>query len=235
MKQIIAVHGWGGDSGRWKDWIEAFKKDKWLWKSFDRGYGEISSATPQWSNRGSNNVTSRNVVICHSLGLHLIKSNILEKATDVVLLSSFSRFIPQEKSSRSLRIALNGMEKALGTQKEKTMFINFLRKCEYPSFKEFQPKTTLLTKLSLNGRKKLKEDLQLLIKSNSLPANFPSNARVLAIHGNEDLIINQSIKDQLIHDLNLHLNQPAINWNIPKIGHTLNNKEIILKVKKWLK
>ena len=37
------------------------------------------------------------MVLCHSLGFHLIQENILDEASHVVFINSFNNFLPQAK------------------------------------------------------------------------------------------------------------------------------------------
>ena len=169
MKQVIAIHGWSGDSNTWQSWAQEFRQNQWRWKNFERGYGEIPPFTPIWDQLSDEGPHQRRVVIAHSLGLHLIKNEILEKATDVVLLCSFSRFIPIGNDSRPIKIALQGMKKHLGTDMELIMLKNFLKKaCQPESLVEDVP-GTIKQGMSFEGRKKLQSDLELLIQSNKLP------------------------------------------------------------------
>ena len=105
MNQVIAMHGWSGDSNTWKLWAEQFGREGWLWQSVERGYGEITPFNPVWVTRPGDDSCQRRVIIAHSLGTHLIKNEIWETTTDVVLLASFSRFIPKGIESRFLRTA----------------------------------------------------------------------------------------------------------------------------------
>ena len=50
MKEIIAMHGWAGDSHQWLNWKKIFKSCNWEWQSAERGYKDISPHTPKWNN-----------------------------------------------------------------------------------------------------------------------------------------------------------------------------------------
>ena len=93
MKEIIAMHGWAGDSNQWSNWEKIFKCFEWEWQTSERGYKGINPHTPKWIHN-SNQVKPKRVAICHSLGSHLIDQQVLYSATHVVLINSFSRFIP---------------------------------------------------------------------------------------------------------------------------------------------
>jgi pimeloyl-[acyl-carrier protein] methyl ester esterase len=48
MKQVIAMHGWSGDSHLWVPWIRHFKHHHWDWQSGERGYGKRQEHMPFW-------------------------------------------------------------------------------------------------------------------------------------------------------------------------------------------
>jgi len=173
-------------------------------------------------------------VIAHSLGLHLIKSEILRDATDVVLLASFSRFIPNGIESRYLKTALEGMQKHLGTVKEKAMLNNFLQKsCQPEPINSLIP-GPIKKGLSIEGRKRLQLDLELLIHTHQLPIELPEESRVLSIQGTEDSIVPPSTRSSLREDLRKHLKNAPTHWEIPGAGHLLLVPELINRVKNWL-
>ena len=49
MKEIIAMHGWAGDSNQWSNWEKIFKCCEWVWQATERGYKDISPHTPKWN------------------------------------------------------------------------------------------------------------------------------------------------------------------------------------------
>ena len=83
MKEIIAMHGWAGDSNQWSNWEKIFKCFEWEWQTSERGYKGISPHTPKWIHN-SNQVKPKRVAICHSLGSHLIDKQVLHSATHVI-------------------------------------------------------------------------------------------------------------------------------------------------------
>ena len=234
MNQVIAMHGWSGDSNTWNIWAELFRKNKWIWQSGERGYGTIPPSKPLWIEQSLHNIHSHRVVIAHSLGPHLIDREILEKATDVVLLASFSSFIPNGSESRYLKTALQGMQKNIGTSGEKTMLQNFLQKACQPESPQTIPPGPITKGLTIDGRKRLQADLELLIATNNLPKGLSAHSRVLVIQGQEDCIIVPSTRMTLIKDLKKHLNKVPTCWSIPHTGHLLLVPGLITRVKTWL-
>ena len=71
MKEIIAMHGWAGDSHQWSNWEKIFKSCDWEWQTSERGYKDKSPHISKW-NHNSNHIELKRVAICHSLGSHLI-------------------------------------------------------------------------------------------------------------------------------------------------------------------
>ena len=236
MKQIIAIHGWSGDSQTWKDWIGPFQKHGWVWQSGERGYYLQQALEPQW--RMNVEIKQKTpisrVVIAHSLGLHLLNQEILLEATAIVLLSSFGRFIPLGRDNRAIKTALNGMRKSLGTQKESKMLGNFHIKACHPSPTSMMSINPLLKDLTNSGRERLIKDLDLLIDTNGLPKGFPPNAKVLVINAEEDAIINPQTQELLIIELNRHLHHELTHWRIAKAGHTLLVPNLKNRILDWI-
>ncbi len=235
MNQIIAMHGWSGDSNNWLFWEQQFKKKGWVWQSNERGYGNNLYREADWINtEEAGLINERRVVIGHSLGPHLLKNGILSKATHIVLLCSFGRFIPNKKKAHFLRSALLKMKEKLGTKDEPAMLQKFLIKSFHP---EPLPKisSNLITKgLSSEGRERLKKDLELLIHSDGIATKLSPNAKVLVIQGESDAIIEKDSKTSLLEELEEHLFNPPTIWNIPKAGHTILVPGLIEKIRDWL-
>ncbi len=234
MKQIIAMHGWSGDSNGWQNWIPYFKNHGWYWQSGERGYGELPPINPQWEQNAFSNEVPRRVIIGHSLGPHLLESKVLEEATDLVLLASFSRFVPNGPKSRLIQAALTGMHARLGTKDEKAMLNNFLAKACEPLPVNHLPEGPIQKGLSIQGRTKLQADLQLLMSTQGLPKGFPPEARVLVIQGEQDAVLVEATKNHLIKDLEQHLQKSITHWKMKNSGHTLICPELIQDVHKWL-
>ena len=178
MKEIIAMHGWAGDGRQWSNWEKIFKSCNWEWQTSERGYKDISPHTPQWHNN-STQVELKRVAICHSLGSHLLAKEVLYSATHVVLINSFSRFIPSGKENRTIRLALNRMMNALNTPNEATMLRKFHTKAYKPNYIDVKSSESNLLHISGSGRLRLKNDLKLLMNSDSLPIGLNNSAKVL--------------------------------------------------------
>ena len=233
MKEIIAMHGWAGDSTQWSSWIDFFESCDWRWQSAERGYKDINPYTPRWYNNIHHNRLKR-VVICHSLGSYLIDKEILSSATHVVLINSFSRFIPRGKENRSIRMALNKMMNSINTPNEPSMLRKFHMKAHKPNDIDMGSKVSNPFHLSDAGRLRLKNDLKLLMNSDSLPTGLSTYAKVLVINSQKDYILVKQTKQTLTKDLINFLKTPPTIIELKEEGHSISKIKNIKKIKHWL-
>jgi len=233
MREIIAMHGWAGDSHQWSNWEKIFKSCDWKWKTFERGYKNISPHTPKWNNN-SNQVELKRVAICHSLGSHLIDKEVLHSATHVVLINSFSRFIPSGKENRPIKLALNKMINTINTPNEVVMLRKFHIKAYKPNHIDVKSSESNLLHISDSGRLRLKNDLELLMNSDSLPIGLKSSTKVLIVNSEQDYILATQTKEKLAEDLIKHLETVPTIINLQDDGHSITKIKNIKKVKHWL-
>ena len=233
MKEIIAIHGWAGDSYQWSNWEKIFKSYDWEWQTYERGYKEISPHAPKW-NHDSNQLEVKRVAICHSLGSHIIDTKVLYLATHVVLINSFSRFVPTGKDNRPTKLALNSMINAINTPNEASMLKKFHIKAYKPNRVEVKSSESRLLNLSDSGRLKLKNDLKLLMNSDSLPNGLKSSTKVLIVNSEKDYILANQTKDKLAEDLNKYLKAAPKIINLQDEGHFITKIKNIEKVKQSL-
>tara|TARA_Y100001968_G_scaffold199161_1_gene182693 strand:+ start:771 stop:1499 length:729 start_codon:yes stop_codon:yes gene_type:complete len=233
MKEIIAMHGWAGNSDQWSNWIDIFECCNWKWQAAERGYINLSPNTPRWINE-SNEYGLKRVAICHSLGSHLIDKKVLNLATHVVLINSFSRFIPSGKENRSVTMVLNRMMNTLNTPNEISMLRKFHIKAHKPNNINMKSIESSLHNISDLGRLRLKNDLKLLIDSDSLPTGLNTDVKVLVINSQKDYILTNQTKEKLAEDLiNFLVNEPT-KINLPEEGHSISKIKNIKKIKHWL-
>ncbi|WP_269621811.1 alpha/beta hydrolase [Prochlorococcus marinus] len=235
MNQIIAMHGWCGDSTFWENWEDHFKLNGWQWRNSERGYGHLTPSEPFWMVNAQENHLTKKVIFCHSLGIHLISSKVLKEASHIVLLNSFSRFIPKGRESRSIKTALNGMQKHLNKATERAMLLKFIQKANQPYKENYWLPELLKNSLSPKGRKMLSQDLELLINTKGLPPAFPKTGRVLVINGGNDHILSSVARSELLDDLSNHLNQSPLNWIIKDEGHNILCIDLVDRINNWLK
>ena len=230
MKEIIAMHGWAGDRNQWSKWVDLFKSCNWEWQTAERGYKDVNPFMPKW-NDDSNQDKLKKVAICHSLGSHLIDKKVLCSASHVVLINSFSRFIPSSKENRSIKMALNRMMNAINTPNEPSMLRKFHIKAHKPN--ELKMESNLLL-ISDSGRLRLKNDLKLLMNSDSLPTGLNTNAKVLVINSRKDYIVANQTKEKLAEDLIEYLEKKPTIVNLQDEGHSISKIKNIKKIKQWL-
>ena len=233
MKEIISMHGWAGDSHQWSNWEKIFKSGDWEWQTSERGYKDMSPHTAQW-NQNSNQVKLKRVAICHSLGSHLIDKEVLHSATHVVLINSFSRFIPISKENRPIKLALNKMMNAINTPSEAAMLKKFHIKAYKPNYIDVKSSESNLLHISDLGRLRLKDDLILLMNSESLPIGLNTYSKILIINSEQDYILANQTKEKLAKDLIDHLETAPKIINLQDEGHSITKIKNIKKVKQWL-
>ena len=233
MKEIIAMHGWAGDSHQWSNWEKIFNSYDWEWQTYERGYKEIIPHAPKWNN-DSNHLEIKRVAICHSFGSHLMDAKVLCLATHVVLINSFSRFVPTGKENRPIKLALKRMMNAINTPNEASMLKKFHIKAFKPNQIEVDSYESSLLQISDLGRLKLKNDLKLLMNSDALPNGLKSSTKVLLINSEQDHILANQTKANLAEDLIKHLDAAPKIITLQDEGHFITKIKNITKVKQWL-
>jgi pimeloyl-[acyl-carrier protein] methyl ester esterase len=227
------MHGWSGDSSAWQPWQRHFEQHGWHWQSGERGYGASLPVRPRWQETTGCTATRR-VVIGHSLGPHLVEAEVLGSATDVVLLTSFGRFVPAGSAGRPLRAALMGMHNALRSDGERAMLERFLARAALPAPASALPPGPLQTGLTPDGRRRLDQDLLRLLHTSGLPAGFPRTARVLVVDAADDAIVAPEARLELLERLQGHLDSPPEHWTLHDAGHALLVPDLLVRVQHWL-
>ena len=234
MKQVIAMHGWSGDSHSWVSWIRHFKHHHWSWQSGERGYGQRQEHMPFWQDDPDPIELQRRVVIAHSLGPHLLPDAVLAQATDVVLLASFSRFVPEGPKGRALKTGLKSMLRCLGSDAEAEMLTTFLRRAAAPSPPDGLPRGPIQEGLSIEGRQRLSDDLDRLIASAELPVGLQETTRVLVVEAAQDAIVVPAARQELRDALQARLQHPAEHWCLSDSGHALLVPDLLIRIQRWL-
>ncbi len=234
MKQIIAMHGWSGDSNGWNRWSHHFRKKGWYWQSGERGYGSLPAIQPNWEKDSETSNKQIRIIICHSLGAHLLKEEVFQHANKVVFLCSFSKFIPTGSEGRAIRTALTGMKNCLGTKNEEAMLSTFLQKACSPAPTNSLPSGPIDQGISHVGRQNLQADLDLLMQTSGIPSGLSPLAKVLVVEGAQDLIVTPSSRKTLLEDLEKHLKEKPTFWSMPEMGHALLDPNLIKRVQSWL-
>lgn len=222
------MHGWAGDARCWEPWRAATRTHQWEWACAERGYGALAPVLPRWAD-GAEHRGPR-LVIGHSLGPHLLASELWDRADLVVLLASFATFLPPGRPGRRNRAALAGMASSLAdTEKARLMLRNFMAKVAEPQSPELLPPGPAEGPLDGTNRMRLREDLDLLAKCEGLPSGFPRGARVLIVEAEEDRIVEPEARAMLRSAL------PAAQViTLPGVGHALLSADAIARVVEWV-
>ncbi|MFM1811587.1 MAG: hypothetical protein RLZZ336_525, partial [Cyanobacteriota bacterium] len=182
--QLIAMHGWCGDSRSWDPWLSLWQGRGWRCSCGDRGYGQRAAVVPRWADG-----PGPRVVIAHSLGPHLLPAAVLQQADALVLLTSFAQFVPAGRDGRSLRAALDGMARELSGPDPGAMLQAFLQQVAAPARPDLLQATPAAEPLSATGLRQLQKDLDLLARTEGLPEGFPTKAAILLVQAGADRIV----------------------------------------------
>lgn len=222
--QVIAMHGWAGDSRCWNPWIEATGQLGWRWQCGERGYGEIAPCAPAWPENTPPDALR--LFIGHSLGPHLVAPDVLREADAIVMLASFGAFVPADRAGRRVRAALEGMAAKLGGPSEaKEMLRKFLINVAAPQPVGLLPQGPEDGMLNL---RQLRGDLDILSECKGLPRGFPNDARVLIIEAEEDRIVVPEARAMLREEL-----PDADIVSLEGAGHALLQTDALAKVIAW--
>ena len=226
--QVVAMHGWGCDARTWEAWRKATEPLGWHWREGERGYGRVPPRIAAWPEPPASG--EKRLVIGCSLGPHLVPADVLARAGIVVLLSSFSAFVPPGREGRRSRTALAGMAASLQDEtRARAMLQAFTAKIAEPQSPDLLPLGPLDGPLAEVNRARLLADLDLLAKSKGLPAGFPPDACVLIVEGEEDGIVGRAARVMLREAL-----PSADVITLPGVGHALLSGHVIDRVVEWV-
>lgn len=182
--EIILQHGWGFDKTCWRGWLPHLKENSDCQISIqmpDRGYFSDVKEVVCFSQ-----ADSIKMIVCHSLGLHLLPESVIESADFLVLAGCFTHFhrgtvLDRKRSQKTVAL----MKSRLQTEPQ-SLISDFYSNCYEP----------LLTNQHLLKRDtenlnvaRLQNDLELLDKNTFNLNGLKSVRRVLLLHGSEDIIV----------------------------------------------
>lgn len=169
--EMLLQHGWAWDASCFSGW-RAVVPDLFCLSAVDRGYFGPPSTPP----------VQPQIVVAHSLGLHLLAPQWLGSAQLLVVLGGFQAFHPEERiASRRSRWAVQQMRQRL--QREPALLLrDFYAQCFYPE--ESRLAVPAAMDLELLGRDLERLDTQVL----DLGA-LQGVPRILLLHGRQDGIV----------------------------------------------
>jgi pimeloyl-[acyl-carrier protein] methyl ester esterase len=211
--EVIAMHGWAGDSRAWAPWAELARQRGWTLHGGERGYGALPPTMPRWS------ASSRQrVLLTHSLGPHLLPASLWCEATAAVLLCGFTTFVPPGRTGRAVAAGLRGMATQLeaGDAAMAAMLTTFFDKVADPSPASQLPQGPLQQGISAEGRQRLRQDLDRLTHCSGLPEGLPADIPVLLVEAQDDRIVTPASRALLRQAL-----PGATVWSLERAGHGL--------------
>jgi pimeloyl-[acyl-carrier protein] methyl ester esterase len=226
--ELLAMHGWGGDSRAWAPWAAEASQRGWQLRTGERGYGALPPEQPAWDGQ-----SRHRIVLGHSLGPHLLEPQLWAGATAVVLLASFAAFVPEGRAGRPLRTALSGMASQLRTGNGEAMLRQFLEQVASPFPPERLPQGPLEHGLSSVGAERLLADLERLAATSDLPEGLQATAArqlpVLIVEAADDQIVCAASREQLKERL-----PEATVITLPRAGHGLLGAGVHTTVLNWI-
>ena len=226
--QVLAMHGWGGDSRGWAPWGELAAQRGWQLHTGERGYGALPPQQPRW---GAS--SQHRILLGHSLGPHLLEPGLWTGATAAVLLASFAGFVPEGRAGRPLRTALNGMAAQLEQGDGPAMLASFLERVAFPFSGDQLPEGPLQQGIGAAGTARLLQDLQRLAATTGLPeglqAALPRRLPVRIVEAVDDQIVCAASREQLKARL-----PEATVITLPRAGHGLLGAGVSTAVLNWI-
>ncbi|MEY3545467.1 MAG: hypothetical protein RLZZ247_1624 [Cyanobacteriota bacterium] len=222
--QLIAVHGWAGDSRAWQPWAELAESRGWRFSAAERGYGNLPPKQPSWDPQAQ-----QRVVIGHSLGPHLLPASVWAEATSAVWLASFAAFVPAGRQGRRIRAALEAMGQRLASGDTTAQLRDFFREAAAPFPPSALPLGPLEQGITATGRERLQEDLERLANTSGLPPGYPEGARALIVEAADDRIVHPASRAALRAQL-----PNAQAWSLEPAGHCLLDPTLAARVVEWI-
>ena len=232
MNQIITQHGWGLDQSFWDSYKVEFQKNGWHWQNNERGYFSRSVNQSKWVENNFNDQIK--MILCHSLGFHLIQGNLLDEASHVVFINSFNNFLPSSKKRNLIYRSLKRMEKKIISFEAEDMLKEFIHRSFLPNNVTINFQKMFYKNLkSLNNNLLLNDLKKLYIDRNSLKY-FEKNCDVIIINSKNDLILDEDSSNNFIELLNKTLTKKPTLIELTNQGHCLTNLNFYQIIKKNL-
>ena len=232
MNQVITQHGWGFDQSFWDSYKEDFQKNEWHWQDNERGYFSKNIIQSKWIKNNLNNQIK--MVLCHSLGSHLIQRNLFDEATHVVFINSFNNFLPTSKKRDLIYRSLKRMEKKIATLETEGTLKEFIRRSFAPNKMNINFQNMFYKNLKDLNNNLLLNDLKKLYKDKKLPHFFEKNCSVIVINSKNDFILDRDSSNNFIELLNKTLTKKPTLIELSNQGHCLTNLNFYQIIKRAL-
>ena len=221
MKQVITQHGWGLDQSFWRIYKEEFQKNNWFWQDNERGYFSKNTNNSNWINSKSKKTTK--MILCHSLGFHLIQRKLFREASHIVFINSFNNFLPSNNKKNLILRSLKRMEKKITKNETNDILKEFIDRSFKPNVINNDFRNIFYKNLESLNKKLLLKDLKQLYKDRNSPILINKNCNIIFIQSENDLILDKDSNNNFLDLLNKILD---IKPNIIKLenqGHCLTN------------
>jgi len=230
MKQIITQHGWGLDQDIWINLKREFSNKDWIWKDNERGYFSYATNSCQWEEL----YEAERIILCHSLGIHLIKESLFKEATHIVLINSFNSFIPPNKQSTLTIKTLKRMEKKINPNLVRSMLEEFINRSFLPNSVDKEFISKYKKKLKEINISLLIQDFQKLYQVNSIKKIFPKNTKFLFFKSLNDFILPEDSIDNFLDEISFsHKNKTKL-IKLENQGHLFSEISISNQIKEWI-
>ncbi len=232
MNQIITQHGWGLDQSFWDSYKIEFQKNRWHWQDNERGYFSKNVNQSKWI---KNNLKDQvKMVLCHSLGFHLIQENLLDEASHIVLINSFNNFLPSSNKRNIIYRSLRRMEKKIISFEAEDMLKEFINRSFSPNDININFQNMFYKNLKSLNKNLLLNDLKKLYCDKNSHKCLEKNCNVIIISSKKDLILDQDSSDKFIESLNKTLNKKPTVIELANQGHCLTNLNFYQMIKRIL-
>ena len=232
MNQIITQHGWGLDKSFWDSYRIEFQKNNWHWQDNERGYFSKNVNQSKWIKNNLNDQFK--MVLCHSLGLHLIQRNLFDEASHVVFINSFNNFLPSNKKRNLIYRSLKRMEKKIISFEAEDMLKEFISRSFSPNEININFKNMFYKNLGSLNKNLLLNDLKKLYTVNNSLKSFEKNCNVIVLNSKNDLILDQDSSNNFIALLDKKLTKKLTVIELSNQGHCLTNLNFYQIIKRIL-
>ncbi len=232
MNQVITQHGWGLDQSFWDNYKIEFQRNGWHWQDNERGYFSKHINQAKWIQNNLNDHIK--MILCHSLGFHLIQENLLDEASHVVFINSFNNFLPSNKQRSLIYRSLKKMEKKIMLFEAEVMLKEFIRRSFLPNHMSINFQNMFYKNLESLNNNLLLSDLKKLYTDKNSIKSFNKNCNVIIINSKHDLILDQEASDDFIELLKKTLTKNPTLIELDNQGHCLTNLNFYQIIKRTL-